>query len=178
MPNYPGSRSNAPLSGAGRAVLYLDYDGVLHCDDVYYHPSRGVYLKAPPGYELWQHVPLLEEALAPYPELLIVLSTSWVVTFGYSQARAHLPESLRSRVVGATYHCAMQASALNAVPRGWQILQDVQQRKPRDWLALDNDVRDWPEAHLGRLVHTDDQEGLAGNGVLRDLKRRLRRLHT
>ena len=158
-------------------MLYLDYDGVLHCDDVYYHPRRGVYLNAPPGYELWQHVHLLEGALAPYPEVRIVLSTTWVRAFGYSRARARLPKSLRSRVVGATYHSAMQHSAFDAVPRGWQILQDVERRKPRDWLALDNDARDWPEEHLGRLVLTDDREGLAAPGVLEELVRKLQRLH-
>ena len=74
-------------------LLYLDFDGVLHHDEVYFHPRRGVYLNAPPEHRLFQHVGLLESALAPYPTLQIVLSTSWVRVFSFSGALKRLPSS-------------------------------------------------------------------------------------
>jgi hypothetical protein len=30
---------------AKHQVLYLDFDGVLHPDEVYWHPRRGAYLR-------------------------------------------------------------------------------------------------------------------------------------
>lgn len=88
--------------GRGQVVLYLDFDGVLHHENALWHPKRGAYLCAPPGHRLFQHVELLTEILEPYPELLIVLSTSWVLRYGYSGASKRLPEALRRRVVGST----------------------------------------------------------------------------
>lgn len=52
-----------PLRGHDGTVLYLDFDGVLHHEDVWWHPRRGVYIRTP-GHQLFEHVPLLEEVLA------------------------------------------------------------------------------------------------------------------
>ena len=70
---------NAP-KGAGENVLYLDYDGVLHHESCYWHARKGPYLNVPEGENnvLFRHAPLLAEMLEPYPDLKIVLSTSWV----------------------------------------------------------------------------------------------------
>lgn len=54
---------------ADETLLYLDYDGLLHHENV--RIGRGGELDAPPGYCLFQHVDLLEELLAPYPQVQI-----------------------------------------------------------------------------------------------------------
>jgi hypothetical protein len=56
-------------------ILYLDFDGVLHDDAAYCSPDRGMYLDTP-GRTLFEWMPILDELLAPYPELRVVLSTS------------------------------------------------------------------------------------------------------
>lgn len=56
------------MRGKGVHVLYLDYDGVLHHSEVWYHARIGPYLPSsvPDHYKLFVHLGLLEELLQPY----------------------------------------------------------------------------------------------------------------
>jgi len=47
-----------------RPVVYLDYDGVLHSDEVYWYRKRGIVLRA--DYSLFAAAGVLESILAPY----------------------------------------------------------------------------------------------------------------
>jgi hypothetical protein len=160
-------------SGRGELLLLLDFDGVLHHENVRWDQTRGLYLEAPERYSLFQHAALLEEVLAPHPEVAIVLSTSWVRMYGISETAKRLPQALRDRVVGATFSPEIHQDAFAAMPRGLQVLSDVQRRQPRDWLAVDDDVIGWPEAHLHRLVQSDPYEGISSPTVLEELKKKL-----
>ena len=153
------------LRGRGELVLYLDYDGVLHHENVRRHPRRGIYLDAPPEFTLFQHAPLLEALLQPFPDVRIVLSTSWVRAIGYSRAVKRLPPGLQTRVIGATYHSCMHEWTFAMLPRGVQVLDDVERRAPKDWLALDDDGSGWPKEHAQRLVLTDERLGLSAEGI-------------
>ena len=133
-----------PPGGRNGLILYLDFDGVLHHENVLWHPRLGAYLSAPEGYTLFQHALLLEQLLEPYPEVRIVLSTSWVRRYGCSRTAKNLRPSLRARVIGATFHSRMEKEPFLAAPRGMQVWSDVLRRKPRDWLALDDDYLHWP----------------------------------
>src|ERR1700692_2034672 len=85
----------------GRQVLFVDYDGSLHRFGAY-RTRRGIVSSNPATVELFEFAPLLAELIEPYPQVEIVLSTSWVRVLGFRRARAELPvESLRQRVVGA-----------------------------------------------------------------------------
>lgn len=159
--------------GQGLPVLYLDYDGVLMHDNVLWHPRKGAYLHAPPGHTLFQHAPLLEDQLRPHPEVRIVLSTSWVLRYGCSGTAKRLPPGLRTRVIGATYHSRMWADQFRNMPRWKQIWDDVLRRAPGSWLALDNDVADWPAALRLHLVATDDVYGISLARVQQELQERL-----
>lgn len=172
MNSWEGQASQLP-AGFGMPVLYLDFDGPLHYDNAIWHPRRGVYLAGPPGYVLFQHVGLLDEALRPYPEVRIVLATSWVRVFGYSRAKKRLSETLQARVIGATYHSRMYRPDFESMTRAEQILGDVQRRRPSDWLALDNDDHGWPREHREHLVLTDDRDGLSIPTVLSELRHKL-----
>ena len=158
--------------GEDEVVLYLDYDGVLHHEDVWWHPRRGAYVRAP-GYELFEHMPLLEAALERYPEVRIVLSTSWVRVRRFSRALKRLSPSLRDRVIGATFHTLMNREAFENLPRGVQVLRDVMRRKPRHWVALDDDAEGWPTAYRAHLIHTDEVLGISAPGLVEELQRRL-----
>lgn len=65
-------------------ILFLDFDGVLHSDAAYLVNGRPT-LKAEGELMMW--VPLLEDALADFPEVQIVLSTSWARELSFSRAR-------------------------------------------------------------------------------------------
>lgn len=59
--------------GRGAIVLQLDYDGVLHHEDVWRRPRRGLYFGAKGvGHTLFENAALLEQLMAPYPDVFIV----------------------------------------------------------------------------------------------------------
>lgn len=164
------------MKGQGSCVLYLDFDGVLHHENCYWHPRRGAYLRAPARYRLFEHVELLEELMRPYPEIRIVLSTSWVVRLGYSRTAKRLPPSLRERVIGATLHTRMNEHEFHSHPRGMQVWLDVTRRKPAQWLALDDTWEDWPLWCLENYVRTDPDEGIGAPEVTASIVEKLKQL--
>ena len=57
-------------------IIYLDFDGVLHHYDVYLDHSNRAVLRGMGA--LFEYASRLESILTPYPDIKIVLSTSWV----------------------------------------------------------------------------------------------------
>ena len=145
-------------------TLFLDYDGVLHADDVYRSKS-GIALKS--GGTLFEHAAILAEAIEPHPNVEIVLSTSWVRELGFERAKKYLPPSLQSRVTGATYHSSFELDDGLVPQTPWvllnryeQIERHVMKHRITEWIAVDNDNEGWPEKLEHHLVHTDDDLGL------------------
>lgn len=165
-----------PLSGHGGLLLYLDFDGVLHHHDVWWHELVGPYMRAPEEYKLFQHLPLLERILEPYPQVRIVLSTSWVHRYGTAKAAKQLGPRLRHRVVGATFHSRMDQDLFAELPRGKQVWDDVQRRKPSGWVALDDDGEGWPQECASNFIQTHEKEGISDLAVLAQFKEKLEAL--
>lgn len=159
-------------------MLYLDFDGVLHHENVLWHPNIGAYISgAPDGYVLFQHAELLEQMLLPYPKVAIVLSTSWVRRYGCASAAKQLRPSLRARVVGATFRARMDIQDFLKKPRGLQVLDDALRRKPKGWLALDDDALGWPEGCLDKLIKTHPHEGISDPVVQEKFRKKLEELY-
>ena len=138
--------------------------------------KRGVELRTP-GHTLFEWMPILEEILAPYPQMAIVLSTSWVRARSFDFAKAQLSPAIQQRVIGATYlRREMNKYVFLGKPRWQQIAEDVGRRKPRTWVALEDDVEGWPNRSLGHLVQTGEATGLADSDVRLKLVRWLGRL--
>lgn len=155
-------------------VLYLDFDGVLHPEDVWVRPRGGPYVRTPHGRHLFEHVEVLVDLLAPYPALRVVLSTSWVCRYGYTGTVRFLPQRLATRCIGATYHSAMRRDAFAQLLRGSQVLGDVRRRKPAQWLAIDDVDEGW-SGSLDHVVLTHPIEGIAHPLVLATLTDALER---
>jgi hypothetical protein len=156
-----------PVVTGGR-VLYLDFDGVLHPEDVRRRAGRGPYIASPSGHVLFEHAPLLADVLRPYPDIRIVLSTSWVRWYrSVHRVARKLPPELKARVVGATYHQDMDEESFRQAPRGMQVSADVLRRQPAGWLALDDDYLHWPTWCREQLVRTDEVLGISAPQVLR-----------
>ena len=114
-------------------ILYLDFDGVLHDEQVYFHPRRGIYMNTP-GRALFEWMPILDELLTPHPDVRIVLSTSWVRVRSFSFVKKHLSPSLQERVIGTTFHNRqMRREEFDLMPRGVQIADDLYRRAPTSW---------------------------------------------
>lgn len=146
-------------------VLYLDFDGVLHDDEVYFQRGRGIYIKTP-GRTLFEWMPILEALLAPHPDVAIVLSTSWVRVLSFNRAKMYLSAPLQQRVIGATFHSRwMRNTEFAMLPRGVQVAQDVRQRNPGTWFAVDDEEADWPAWCRDKLIVTKPNLGLSDVAV-------------
>lgn len=157
-------------------VCYLDYDGCLHDDEVYWSPQRGIFIKTP-GRSLFEWMPILEELLEPYPDIRIVLSTTWVRMKSFKFAKKHLSPTLQSRVIGATYHRReMRGKGFEYLPRGVQVWEDVVRRKPTNWFAIDNDDFGWPAWCRDKLAKAEDHLGLSDPKVQETIRRMLMNL--
>jgi len=157
------------------SVIYLDFDGVLHPHDVHVESDGRIHLGAlAHGHSLFEHAHLLENVLFEFPSVRVVLSSSWVPSRGLDEAVRYLPLGLRQRVVGATFDPGtMLHQAWSEVARGYQVLADVMLRRPRQWLALDDDTKDWPADILENLVKTDPILGLSRPGAVDELRTHL-----
>ncbi|SIO61541.1 HAD domain-containing protein [Paraburkholderia phenazinium] len=153
-------------------VLFLDFDGVVHPESVF--KIRGLPTLVGEG-QLFMWAGLLEEILAAYPNVRIVLSTSWCVHRGFKRARAALPAGLQARVIGSTYHSKKDRTQFLAMSRFDQIVTWLANRnpKPRHWVAIDDDAVGWAEMNLDMLVRTDGERGLSDPSVQRQLRDRL-----
>ena len=152
---------SAQHASRGLDLLYLDLDGTLHTHDVFFTSQGPVLGPNSEGHTLLEHAGLLVELLAPYPQVNIVLSTAWVGRFGFSIVKHLLPEALRCRVIGATFDPQRHTVAYAHVARGYQVAADVAERAPRSWLAVDDDVKDWPDEYRAHVVATDPVLGIS-----------------
>lgn len=151
--------------------LFLDFDGVLHPDEVYRNPKTGlVYLDqqlVDVGHQLFEHAELLAALLdRSGVDVSIVLSTSWVkVLRRFNVVKRRLPERLQSRVVGATWHSSMSRGGngiFESMTRCQQILSYCTRHDiySHEWIAIDDDDVGWRSDCRGNLVHTDKTFGL------------------
>jgi hypothetical protein len=143
-------------------VLFLDFDGVLHPGDVWVERATQQVTLRTPGHKLFESLPILIEAIAPYPALQIVLSTSWVRTFRLEQTLEFLPKTLQTRVLGATYDPnSPEAWRWDRLRRYDTIALDVQRRRPDRYLAVDDDALGWPAIEQTALALVPATLGLA-----------------
>jgi hypothetical protein len=164
-------RMTPPPAHKGGRILYLDLGGVLHPEDVWRRPGVGPVVVSPPGHAVLEHAELLATTLDPYPDVRIVLSTSWVIVYGsVLKVARRLPAGLCSRVVGATFHGEMDVSHYREMPRGRQVCADVVRRRPIAWLALDDNGDGWPGWAREHLVLTDPVLGIASPQALAQLE--------
>ena len=149
-------------------ILFLDYDGVLHPDEVWLGSDNRPHLYA--AGELFMWAPKLIEILAPYPDIQIVLSTSWVSMLGFKRAKAWLPKPLRDQVIGATWHSAFKRDGKTVAwwgvaTRYEQILRYALRGGVNDWIAIDDNAEGWLDRDRRRLVLCDSDNGLSEPAV-------------
>lgn len=163
-------------------ICYLDCDGVLHHENVGRGPRRTACMLEP-DHELLEWAPVLVDALRAYPEVRIVLSTSWVRVLGYDRTKAYLPLELRQRVVGATFHSREHGGTRNLSElwaqsaRGVQIARDIERRRPAEWFAIDDSVDEFLPWQHEWLVPCEGSTGLGAATAQQRLHEVLQRIH-
>jgi hypothetical protein len=130
----------------GDLILFLDFDGVLHPDPCS-NPAR-----------LFERAPLLAETLTEFPEVCIVLSTSWRTSRTIDELVAPLPPLLRPRVIGVTPLFSEFDAPTHLMPysRHAECVRWLLENRQydRDWLALD-DRPYWFAPYCELLVQCD-----------------------
>lgn len=136
-------------------ILFLDFDGVLHHENVTLHRCKqssvrwlkererryltatGHYIK---GVNLFEHCNRLAAALEPFPDVRIVLSTSWREHFRPEALKRFLTPVLASRVIGQTPHCDKYGGVGS---RLYEVLAylDGNGLTDRPWIALDDQAQ-------------------------------------
>ncbi len=93
------------------------------------------------GRPLFEFAPLLIDLLEPYPDVVLVLTTSWLMTLSAGQVTARLPFELGRRVVGTTRHIKPRLShILNGSDRTYVIACYAYGASLKHWLAIDDSV--------------------------------------
>lgn len=154
-------------------TLFLDLDGVLHPDAVF-RGKKGLELRAP--CHILMHSHILIHALGRYPDIEIVLSTSWVRELGYSKSVSKLPQAIQERVVGATWHRHMKSDTgydpFSHMTRFEQIQRHVKRNAIKHWLALDDlhsGEETWPQEFQDCLILCNGELGLGEPEVQENL---------
>lgn len=131
-------------------ILFLDYDGVLHPDPC---------LDAK---RLFENAQRLSHVLDPYPEVGVVLSTSWRNVRPDHELLDPLPETLRERVLGRTPRFSDCVTVAARIPyRRHAECEQWLQTHHMDgcaWWALD-DRPDWFSPYCENLLECDARCG-------------------
>ena len=182
MTSFGKAPNTAFMTDSPEVLVYVDLDGVVQHQAVQWHHTRGIHINQAlgPGRTLFEWLPLLEAALEPFPSVGLVLSSSWCVRPGYGKTMKKLTPAMRAKFVGGTFNRGVMRlesggqQAFVDLPRWQQIAIDVERRRPRDWLALDDDVLDWPQEISEHLVACDGQVGLSSLATQAELTTKLR----
>lgn len=160
-------------------VLMLDFDGVMHPDQVFRLKNRGIVLNTSDlpleyaNHALFCYAPALIEILTDFPVVRIVLSTSWVPTLGFSRALKRLPAPLHERVIGSTFHSRL-TPFWERKTRFEQIIEHVGRGSlGANWIALDDDGEGWPDGRQSHLVHCDPLRGIGDLAAQAELREKL-----
>ncbi|GAB4474919.1 MAG: HAD domain-containing protein [Burkholderiaceae bacterium] len=165
-----------PAPAFAPVILFLDFDGVLHPD-----PCRE-------ACRLFEHAPRLAALLESFPEVCVVLSTSWRNGRSIDDLVGPLAAPLRARVIGVTPTFGEFAAPARLVPyrrqaecRQWLVEQG---QEDRPWLALD-DRASLFEPYCDRLIQCDSQRGFDAaiarrlrTALVRERQRLLRQIDT
>jgi len=151
-------------------VIYLDFDGVLHHQEVYMNAEGYIFMDAPQreaGRRLFEWCHLLATLLRDKPQVQIVLSTTWARKIGMQSTIRSLMERLDANVIGSTFEARIDGANDEALEhflnlsRSQQIQRDVARRGIKNWIAIDDDFAGWPAHSADRLIPCDGDWGIS-----------------
>lgn len=135
-------------------IIFLDFDGVLHNTDVFvrsiessiaanlqeherkFLTNKG---KLVDGESLFEHAERLALVLESFPDIRIVITSTWRLHFTLDSLKEFLPKPLADRVIGVTPQL-FTISGNGVTLRSREISRYLQINCPADqqWIALDD----------------------------------------
>lgn len=150
--------------------IYLNFDGVLHPNQVLYEDGCTPALLTP-EHRAFEHADLLNATLSSHDDVKIVLNTWWTFYLGLDNCKDMLPKALAARIVGSTIQ---HASAYAGMPsRQWEAEKHIAREQNRRCVVLDHSIARYRRALTPALLLVDLYEGLGNQSALRSLIRRL-----
>ncbi len=142
--------------------IFLDIDGVLVPEKEFDSPGgKGNLLRFHP-----HCLAQFESVLARYPDVSVVISSSWREVFAFEQVRPLFSPHIIPQVVGFTPFLDVKVLHQFQYLRHQEVLEFLRQHKAEDdlWVAID-DIREHypPDANV---VVTDAYEGFDGYAAL------------
>lgn len=136
-------------------VLFLDFDGVLHPD-----PCRDEAI-------LFQHLPRLEAVLRDFPDVEVVISSTWRDTRTLDQLRTYFSADIAPRIIDVTpkwQDCTNLFAVVGSYFRHVEVEAWLRAsgRPWEQWVALD-DRHYWFRPFLPNLVRCDASTGLSAD---------------
>jgi hypothetical protein len=163
-------------------TLFVDFDGTLHVGNAYIDDADEITLDT--GRPLLEFSPLLAALLEPYPDVKIVLTTSWARRLPAERVIAYLPPELRPRVVGTTRSIKPRRSyVLDGTERTDVIRSYAHGKRLKHWLAIDDAVRGVerfehvPGELAGHFLLLNSSKGISDDDALRRIAQWLSDVH-
>jgi len=125
-----------------KMILFLDFDGVLH-------PTTNIS-------KYFSRLPHLEEVLRDFPDIQIVLTTTWRTAEDMRDLKQHFSPDIAERIIGTT-----EEIEVDSFQRYKEILDFLKKNKLNNkaWVALDDQAFNFPDH--APVVLTNSNEGLA-----------------
>ncbi|WP_035883434.1 HAD domain-containing protein [Cupriavidus metallidurans] len=164
-------------------TLFVDFDGTVHRGHALLDENGEVSLDT--GNPLFEFVPELERLLDPYPQVEIVLTTSWLDKLPFERVLSYLPPPLAKRVVGTTQGIKPRFGYLkDGSARTYIIRTYVFEHRLKNWLAIDDSV--YGAYHLNtsvltlepHLVLLDSRQGIGAPEPQRRIEDWLAEVHS
>ncbi|MFM0277730.1 HAD domain-containing protein [Paraburkholderia sediminicola] len=154
---------------ADAPALYLNYGGVLNAGHGLLDDNSVVTLDS--GRPLFEYAPYLADALAPWPQVQIIVTTSWLRTLGSDRTIALLPDELRRRVVGTTLGTPPRfGEILDGTSKAMTPIRHAQKYGLTTWLALDDEAWGVPRGFEQHFLHTNSETGLGAQDARKQLR--------
>lgn len=182
-PRRERPRSAPYILDCTNPTLFVDFDGTLHIGNAYIDEDEGISLDT--GRPLLEFAPILVELLEPYPDVEIVLTTSWVRRLPEERVIEYLPPELRRRVVGTTRDVKPRLSYVqDGTERTYVISSYAYGKRLKHWLAIDDAV--FGAARFGRepgeladhFLLLDSSSGISDSKALRRIAKWLTEVHS
>ncbi|WP_454826660.1 HAD domain-containing protein [Paraburkholderia xenovorans] len=153
-------------------ILYLNFDGVLHPDQVLYADGCIPSLTAA-GHRELENANILAEILGDRKGVNIVLNTWWTFYIGVDTCTDFLPTSLACRVIGSVLESAPKYCTR---PMRLYEAEKLILNCPDQYVVLDHSNAVYRPDLIGNLLFTNPEEGLSNRAARRSLERRIRML--
>ena len=124
------------------------------------------------GYNLFEHADRLDAAIEPFPDVMIVITSSWRENFNIEALKGFLPPSLAERVIGITPQMFSRDGAMQRVREIHAFLED-NDLLDIPWIALDDHGYKFGSINHPNLIFCDGKEGFTDD-VAAALTKRLR----